>query len=98
MITTVVIVILLVLLTASIFFNVNLFMRLMEFDDLFEMLVDDITVNVKYFDKLLATPLFTASEEVRTANRNMLIMRNRLAEFMKLIGETTNTENEEDRE
>lgn len=66
--------------------------RLLQFDDLFEMLAFDIDTNVKYFQKLLATPLFDNSQEVRTANKNMGIISARLEEFAARIDEISNKE------
>jgi len=64
--------------------------RLLQFDELFEMLARDIDLNVAFFDKLLATPLFDDSQEVRTANQNMLTISKRLDEFVRRMEETTN--------
>lgn len=88
--------ILLIVTAISIFVNVllafavfRLSRRLLEFDDLFELLTYDIQVNMKYFQKLLTTPLFEASQEVRTANNNMFTMAQRLEEFVNRMEETT---------
>lgn len=63
--------------------------RLLAFDDVFQLLVDDIDVNIKFFAKLLSTPLFENSQEVREANKNMGIISMRLDEFVKRMEETT---------
>jgi hypothetical protein len=64
--------------------------RLLQFDDLFERLVDDVDVNIRYFEKLLTTPLFENNEEVRVANKNMGIISMRLEEFVTRMEELTN--------
>lgn len=56
-------------------------------EELLAMLYDDVETNVKYFDKLLTTPLFDNSQEVKIANRNMSIMRKRLQEYAFRIEE-----------
>lgn len=66
--------------------------KLLEFDDLFQLLEHDIETNVKYFDNLLQTPLYDNSQEVKAANHNMSIMRKRLTEFSLRIGEKTSKE------
>ena len=69
---------------------VRLSRRLFEFDDLFEMLAHDVDVNIRYFQKLLTTPLFENSNEVRAANNNMGIISKRLEEFAKRMEELAN--------
>lgn len=64
--------------------------RLLQFDELFELLSDDVEVNVKFFQKLLSTPLFEASNEIIIANNNMAIISQRLNEFVLRMEELTN--------
>lgn len=64
--------------------------RLLQFDELFETLFNDVEVNLKFFQKLLSTPLFDNSPEVKTANNNMSVIAQRMDEFMNRIEETTN--------
>lgn len=59
--------------------------RLLQFDELFELLARDLEVNVEYFEKLLSTPLFETSQEVKTANHNMKIISKRLDEFINRL-------------
>lgn len=66
--------------------------RLLEFDELFVLLEDDIRVNIDYFKKLLQTPLFTNTPEVVTMQQNIEIIARRLEEFTIRIDETTNRE------
>ncbi len=68
----------------------KLAVRVLALDELFELLEDDIKINIEYFNKLLTTPLFDNSQEVKTANHNMLIINKRLTEFMLRIKEKTN--------
>lgn len=63
--------------------------RLLEFDELFELLAHDVDVNTKFFDKLLGTPLFDNSTEIKTANHNMSIISKRLDEFVTRMSELT---------
>lgn len=69
--------------------------RALELDELFELLLDDIAINVEYFNKLLMTPLFDNSQEVKTANHNMMIISKRLTEFTLRIQEKTNKGSDE---
>lgn len=66
--------------------------RLLEFDELFELLAHDIDINTKFFSKLLGTPLFDNSAEVKTANKNMGIISKRLDEYVTRMSELTRRE------
>ena len=63
--------------------------RLLEFDDLFEMLSHDIDVNVGYFESISDHPVLGNAEEIVTADRNMRIMRARLDEYVASMEELT---------
>lgn len=91
-----------VALTVSIILNIvagfslyKLIRRVLDLDELFELLLDDIEINVEYFNKLLMTPLFDNSQEVKTANHNMMIISKRLTEFALRIKEKTNKGSDE---
>ena len=64
--------------------------RLLQFDDLFHLLADDIDTNTIYLKKLTSTPLFENSPEIKTANKNMSIIALRLDEFSQRIAEIAN--------
>lgn len=66
--------------------------RLLQFDELFELLAHDIDTNTKFFDKLLGTPLFDNSTEIKTANKNMSIISKRLDEYVTRMSELTRRE------
>jgi hypothetical protein len=61
--------------------------RLLQFDEIFSFLIDDIDINIKYFDKLAASDLLSNSPEVFEAHKNMRIMKQRLLEYVLRIGE-----------
>ncbi len=61
--------------------------RLLEFDELFELFQDDIDTNIRYFEKLLQTPVMSNVPEVEEANKNMNLMRLRLEEFVQRFSE-----------
>jgi len=63
--------------------------RLLQFDDLFGLLVNDMDVNAQYLEKLSNTPLLENSPEIVKAHNNMKIMGQRLEEFMIRVEETT---------
>lgn len=69
--------------------------RLLQFDDVFGLLVDDCRTNIKYFDKLLNTPILQNSPEILDAQRNMGVIRDRLNEFVVRMEETSHRENTE---
>jgi hypothetical protein len=56
-------------------------LRLLQYDDLWQLLVDEIDTNVRYFEKLKDMPLISDTNEVTDAHRNMQIMRQRLEEY-----------------
>lgn len=58
-------------------------LRLLQFDKIFEMFVEDIRVNVDFFEKLAQTPLLSNSPEVAKAHQNMQIIRKRLDEYAR---------------
>lgn len=63
--------------------------RLLEFDELFAFFTDDIDVNVRFFDRLMSTPLLMNSPEIVEAHKNMGIINKRLKEYVLRMGETT---------
>lgn len=86
-----------ILLGVSIVLNIGLVLlvqrlskRLLEFDDLFELLEDDVATNIAYFTKLLHTPLLNNSPEVISMQKNVEIIAKRLQEFALRMNETTN--------
>lgn len=88
-------ILLIILLALSVLVNVGLaillrmFMKkLLQFDEVFGLLGDDVMTNISFFDKLLSTPLFMASPEIEEAHKNMNLMRLRLQEYALRIGET----------
>jgi len=80
----------LVLNVVVVFVCLRLARRLFQFDDLVQILANDIEVNVEYFKKLLTTPLFNNSEEVKKANKNMEIIAMRLDEFVNRMEDVSN--------
>lgn len=63
--------------------------RLLQFDDLIDMLVHDMETNIKYFDKLTSTPVLSDVQEIQDANRNMNIMSRRLDEYLSQFEDLT---------
>lgn len=65
--------------------------RLLQFDELFEILVDDIDVNIRHLEKTKELPVFEnvpeLIENVHTHMKNMDIISRRLREFSLRIGE-----------
>lgn len=69
--------------------------KLLQFDEIFGLLQDDIATNVSYFEKLLNTPLFMASSEIEGAHKNMNLMSLRMDEYSLRIGEATGKKKQE---
>lgn len=65
--------------------------RLLQFDDLFQLLSHDMDVNIRYLTNLLKTPVFSNSPEVEQANKNMGIINQRLHEYTVRFEELTST-------
>lgn len=63
--------------------------RLLEFDDMVNYFVDDVETNIRYFDKLTNTPLFSDAPELIEATKNMMFMSSRLDEYMNRFEELT---------
>lgn len=74
------------------FFVYRLTTRLLQFDELFGYLVDDLDTNVGYFEKLTKTDLFENSPEIQKAHQNMKIISVRLEEFISRMQELTGRE------
>lgn len=86
-----------VVLGVSVIFNVafvyglaRLSKRLLQFDELFELLQHDVKTNTEYFNKLLQTPLFNNSPEVISMTNNVKIISQRLEEYSLRMFEATN--------
>lgn len=69
--------------------------RLFEFDDLFNLLSDELKTNINYFEKLLKKPMYSDTPEVQTAQRNMINMKNRADEFLRRMREISNSTSSE---
>lgn len=74
------------------FVTFRLSRRLLEFDELFELLQHDVDTNIAYFTKLLQTPLLNNSPEVIAMQKNIEIINLRLQEYTLRMKETTNRE------
>lgn len=78
--------------TISIVLGLLLFVatkKLILFDDIFDIIVDDVDINFSYLDELIKTPLFENSPEVLTAHKNMEIIHKRLEEIVMRVEEMT---------
>lgn len=61
--------------------------KLVQFDNLFELMSDEINSAISFFEKLLQKPLFMASPEIEEAHVNMNLLRHRLKELVAQMGE-----------
>lgn len=69
--------------------------KLFQFDELFDLLQDDLETNVKHLTKMMEQPLLMNTPEVVDAHRNMATMRLRLIEYGMRVRETKGTAAEE---
>ena len=63
--------------------------RLLQFDELFELLAHDLNTNIDYFESISEHPVLGHADEIVVADRNMRIMRARFEEFIVRIEELT---------
>jgi hypothetical protein len=63
--------------------------RLMQFDDLYQYLIDDIEINLNQFSRIRSSSLLCDDDEVRSAHKNMVVMSMRLDEFTSRMEEVT---------
>jgi hypothetical protein len=59
------------------------------YDEVFQYLAEDIVTNLKYYQKLLTTPVLSDSDEIKEANRLMHIMGKRLNEILQRMEDST---------
>jgi len=69
--------------------------RTMEFDNILYNIIDDVELNIEFFNQLLATPTFTNSPEVKALHGNMKIIRDRFLEYIDVYDEVS-PNNQED--
>ena len=70
--------------------------RLIEFDDLFALMVHEMETNAKFLDGFADRPVLSNSPEIIDATRGMRIMRDRLKEYVTRVGEVRNVDEEQD--
>ncbi len=61
--------------------------RLLDYDELFQLIQDEIDTNIQNFDKLKNTPLLSNAPEIVHASKLMNTMRERLYEYVMRIEE-----------
>lgn len=61
--------------------------RLLQFDEMFSYLNDDVNSNLKHLEETLAKPLFLDTPEVVEMNRKFSIMKKRMEEYALRISE-----------
>ena len=55
--------------------------RLLQYDELYQYLIDDVEVNLSQFDKIRKSSLMSDDDEVRSAHKNMMVMAARMDEY-----------------
>jgi len=71
------------------FFLTRFLKRLLQYDDLYQYLVDDIEVNLGQFERIRKSSLLSDDDEVQRAHKSMMVMSARLDEFVNRMEETT---------
>jgi hypothetical protein len=69
--------------------------RLFAYDEIFDLLQEDLDVNIQNFDKLKSTPLLSNAPEIVNASKLMSTMRDRLNEYVMRIEEHSLRERDE---
>lgn len=69
------------------FFLLRFIKKLLQFDELFELLADEININIGFYEKLLQKPLFMASPEIEEAHHGMNLIMVRFKEFVAQMSE-----------
>lgn len=63
------------------FFLRRYLVRLFQYDDLYQYLIDDLETNLKQFERMRSSTLLSDDDQVRQAHKNMMVMAARLDEF-----------------
>lgn len=61
--------------------------RLFEYDDLYQVMIDDVETNLSQFERMRKSSILTDDDEVRSAHKNMMVMASRLDEFANQMEE-----------
>ena len=70
------------LLALSVYITWRFAKRALQFDHLFDVILDDIWQNKEYFDKLLNTPMLANVPEIISLRDNMKVMHDRFCEYI----------------
>ena len=68
---------------------VSFIKRLLQYDDLYQYLFDDVETNLSQFERIRKSSLLSDDDEVRNAHRNMVTMAMRMDEFANRMEEMT---------
>jgi len=60
----------------------HMVMRLAQYDELYQLMIDDIETNLKQFERMKSMSVLSDDDEIKSAHRNMMLMAARLDEFI----------------
>lgn len=72
---------------ALVFFLVRYLKRLFQYDDLYQILIDDVETNLEQFERMRKSSFLSDDDEIRNAHKNMMTMAARLDEFARQMEE-----------
>lgn len=61
--------------------------RLFQYDDLYQILIDDVEANLKQFDRMRKSSFLSDDDEVQKAHKSMMFMASRMDEFANQMEE-----------
>ena len=61
--------------------------RVLQYDDLYQYLIDDVETNLVQFDRMRKSSLLSDDDQVRSAHKNMMTMAMRMDEFANKMEE-----------
>jgi hypothetical protein len=65
----------------------HMVIRLAQYDELYQLMIDDIELNIKQFERMRKMSVLSDDDEVRIAHKNMMTMASRLDEFITQMEE-----------
>ena len=64
------------------FFLIRFIKRARQYDEMVTSMMEDVQINVEYFDKILSTPMLSNSPEVKAMKENQATMRDRFVQYI----------------
>jgi hypothetical protein len=62
-------------------------MRLFQYDELYQLLIDDVETNLVQFERMSKSSIMSDDDEVRSSHKKMMLMAARMDEFANRMEE-----------